>query len=194
MEKEHLYVENSLTRALDKSLNTAREQQNMPVFSAKGLPGSGATSIIMSWLQHNKLPFIRIDAGCLRLSKEEVEIEDWNSLLTGSDGVTIVGKITEPKKVKRNYEFVFSDKEIDLMNDEKTVVFIDDYDFAPLEVRKHIMILLKKLVVRDIRAVENNYQTDIKCLMFIVRAHSPYVNGGDPYTEDEIRMLGVENL
>lgn len=194
MEEELLYVENSLTRALDNSLNTAREKKNMPVSSVKGLPGSGATSIVLSWLQHNKLPFIRIDAGCLKLSKEEVEIEDWDSLFAGTDGVRIVGKIPEPKKVKKNYEFVFNEKEIDLMNDEKTVVFIDDYDFAPLEVRKHILILLRKLVVRDMRAVENNYQTDIKCLMFIVRAHSPYVGGGDPYTEDEIRLLGVENL
>ena len=193
MEEELLYVENSLTRALDNSLNTAREKKNMPVSSVKGLPGSGATSIVLSWLQHNKLPFIRIDAGCLKLSKEEVEIEDWDSLFAGTDGVRIVGKIPEPKKVKKNYEFVFNEKEIDLMNDEKTVVFIDDYDFAPLEVRKHILILLRKLVVRDMRAVENNYQTDIKCLMFIVRAHSPYVGGGDPYTEDEIRLLGVEN-
>ena len=193
MEEELLYVENSLTRALHNSLNTAREKKNMPVSSVKGLPGSGATSIVLSWLQHNKLPFIRIDAGCLKLSKEEVEIEDWDSLFAGTDGVRIVGKIPEPKKVKKNYEFVFNEKEIDLMNDEKTVVFIDDYDFAPLEVRKHILILLRKLVVRDMRAVENNYQTDIKCLMFIVRAHSPYVGGGDPYTEDEIRLLGVEN-
>lgn len=196
MKEEYLYVENSLTKSLDETLKQARGKNNMPVHPVPGLPGFGATSTVMAWLEHNNLPFIRIDAGCLRLQKREVEVLDWSNLFNMVEGkeAVVVNKIPEPETVKKTYEYIFDDKQIDLMDNENTVVFIDDYDFAPLAVRKHLMILLRKLVVRDLRCVEDNCQKEIKCLMFIVRAHSPFVSGQDPYTEEEMQYLGVENL
>ena len=57
---DYIYVENKLTRCLDSVYKDIIDGKVLlqPCIPIEGLPGSGKTSIIRSWLKHNKFKYI----------------------------------------------------------------------------------------------------------------------------------------
>ena len=151
----------SLSRSLDELLAYARSGKHdfAPWVPVIGMPGSGKTSIVKAWLEHNKLKNWYI-SGIRSMSEIEVEYypdvpnEPQIRLISGQEPADLL----TPKKKKVNV--IFASDEIDDVDDQ-TVIVIDDYDRASEEVRKELFNLVAFHHVIDPRA---NNEKKIKVL------------------------------
>ena len=150
---DYIYVENKLTRCLDSVYKDiiAGKVLLPPCIPIAGLPGSGKTLIIRSWLKHNKFKYIKIDATTIRPYKFEYEYLPIDEVTTKEVRIVYSSELTDlitPKK--RAVGVYFSPDMIDEMNKD-TIIFIDNYDRASLDNRMALMQLVKDLVVIDPR-------------------------------------------
>ena len=188
---DYIYVENKLTRALDGLYNDilAGKYPLSPCFPVIGLPGSGKTSIIRSWLKHNKFKYIEIDATTICPYKFEYEYLPIDELTNPEVRIVTSSEITDlitPKK--RTVDVYFSSNMIDDMNND-TVIFIDNYDRASLDNRMALLQLVKDLVVIDPREENSSKLKRINALMFIIVFDST-VNHNE-FTPLEKQLFGL---
>jgi len=188
---DDIYVESRLTRSLDSVYNDVitGKFQLPPCFPIAGLPGSGKTSIIRSWLKHNKLKYIEIDATTICSTKFEYEYLPIDELTNPDVRIVNSSELTDlvtPKK--RIVDLYFSLNMIDNMNND-TVIFIDNYDRASLDNRMALLQLVKDLVVIDPREENTNKLERIDALMFIIVFDSS-INHNE-FTPVEKQLFGI---
>ena len=188
---DDIYVESRLTRSLDSVYNDVitGKFQLPPCFPIAGLPGSGKTSIIRSWLKHNKLKYIEIDATTICSTKFEYEYLPINELTNPDVRIVNGNELTDlvtPKK--RIVDVYFSSNMIDKMNND-TVIFIDNYDRASLDNRMALLQLVKDLLVIDPREENTNKLKRIDALMFIIVFDSS-INHNE-FTPVEKQLFGI---
>jgi len=167
-DSDDLYFESQISRALDKVLESARSKKHgfAPWIPIVGLTGSGKTSIIKEWLKHYQLKNWYISGG-RAISKVEVEYfpnfssEPKVQIVTGKE---LVDLLTPKKKI---VNVLFSSKEIDDV-DNQTIIVVDDYDRAPLDVRNELFNLIKFHQVIDPRIENENKTRILNPLMMIV--------------------------
>ena len=188
---DYIYVENKLTRALDGLYNDilAGKYPLSPCFPIIGLPGSGKTSIIRSWLKHNKFKYIEIDATTICPYKFEYEylpIDESNNPEVRIVNSSELTDLITPKK--RAVDVYFSPDMIDEMNKD-TIIFIDNYDRASLDNRMVLIQLVKDLVVIDPREENTKKLKRINALMFIIVFDSS-INHNE-FTIEEKQCFGI---
>ena len=188
---DDIYVENRLTRCLDSVYKDIMAGKVLlpPCIPIEGLPGSGKTSIIRSWLNHNKFKYIEIDATTIRPYKFEYEYlpldESTNQEVRIIYGSELTDLIT-PKK--RTVDVYFPSNMIDGMNND-TIIFIDNYDRASLDNRMVLMQLVKDLVVIDPREENTKKLKRINALMFMVVLDSSIDH--NEFTIEEKQCFGI---
>ncbi len=127
---------NNLEDALECYLEAAKasNRQYAPLMVVAGLSGFGKTARVKSWCEENNLKTVNIDAASCHVNQVEVEYSSLNSLFTDS---TIVASeeleyLMTPKK---NVVNVMLDSQTLDSIDGETVLVIDNYDRATLDVR-----------------------------------------------------------
>jgi len=189
---DDLYIESNITRLLDDKLKESKESKDFlrPCAMVRGLTGSGKTPIIKSWLNHNNLKYLFIDAQSMSLSSVEVEYTDWDSVFNGENMVTLT-KI-EPSVKKKYIDVLLTSSDIDLMNEGNTVVVIDNYDWAPYQVRKHLLNLFLNQVAADPRSESDNFSTKLEGILMFVLVDHPNHEIGEPYDAIEEQIFGEQ--
>ena len=183
---EDLFLESRLSKELDRLYEyaTSKKHDFAPWMPVTGLPGSGKTSIIQSWLKHKKVNYWYI-SGIRGLSKIEVEYykdaprEPEIRLVSNEELIDLL----TPKKKKVNV--LFASDEIDAVDDQ-TVIVIDDYDRASEEVRAELFKLIAFHQVVDPRANNENKIKIINPLMLVVVIDSMNT---DVLNEDEKKLF-----
>ena len=186
---EDIYIESNLSRTLDDLLAYAKSEKHSfaPWVPVVGLTGSGKTSIIKSWLKHNKLKNWYI-SGVRPLSKVEVEYlpdipnEPSIRIVSGEE----LKELFTPKT--KTVNVLFSSEEIDNV-DEETVIVIDDYDRASEEVRKELFNLIGYHRVVDPRADNEKKIKVLKPLILIVVIDASNL---DVLNNTEKHLFGIE--
>lgn len=195
---DEFIIENEITKELDEILERAKNSKSNDLaqgFILRHLPGSGATSIVKSWLENNNLKNLYISSSSLKVSNIECEYLPANELantteltarIVGSDELT---NLLTPKKT--NVNVIFSSETIDSI-DENTVVVLDDYDFASQEVRDELFnyILYHKLV--DIRMETKDNVDYVKPLMLVIIIDTANLSAKHPLTLKELKLFGMD--
>jgi MoxR-like ATPase len=186
---DDFYFETPLSKTLDKVLASVRNEKHKfaPCIPIVGLTGSGKTSVIKSWLKHYKLKNLYI-SGLTSLSKVEVEyypnrVSDLKIQVVSND--ELVDLLTPKKKT---VNVLFSSKEIDEVDDQ-TIIVIDDYDRAPLDVREELFNLIGFQRVVDPRVDDENKIKIVNPLMFIVVLDYSNLK---VLSEKELKLFGLD--
>ena len=188
---DDIYTENRLTRFLDSVYKDIMAGKILlpPCIPIEGPPGSGKTSIIRSWLKHNKFKYIEIDATTICPYKFEYEylpIDESNNPEVRIVNSSELTDLITPKK--RAVDVYFSPDMIDEMNKD-TIIFIDNYDRASLDNRMALMQLVKDLVVIDPREENTKKLKRINALMFMIVFDSS-INHNE-FTIEEKQCFGL---
>ncbi|MBO4534612.1 MAG: hypothetical protein J5755_01590 [Clostridia bacterium] len=183
---EGLFLESAGTRYLDSVWEKA---QRIPAIVAciSGMPGSGKSSMVRSWIDHYERPVVWYDAAYRNIYHTEVErcpIDDY----VPEGGVELVSnerlaQLLQP--VVDKVDYIFTPDEVDAMDD--AVVVIDSYDLAG-EARPALLHFLRTLEVTDPRVGGARHVRRVAPKMFVVVWNS--LNTQD-FTPDEKRLLGT---
>lgn len=129
---DDIYIECELTEALDDSL------KNKEYLEVNGPTGTGKTSIVKSWLNHNKdkISWIYFDGANLKDCQGEMFFVG-NLILSGQ---------------------LFSSEEIDkMLAKANLVIVVDNYQFLSSNAKQHIQLLSRGYVV-DQREKEKTFK------------------------------------
>ena len=184
-----MYIENGLTRTLDKLLEASEKHKGshclwIPIVK---LPGFGTTSTLKAWLKHNNLNYLYVDAGLKRVTKFEVEC--FKKINYKSNIMIVNDEELENflNPIKKEVNVIFTSDEIDSI-DENTVIIIDDYLRTSLETRNELFNLIGYEKVIDIRLVENECERKIKPKIIVVVLDESLL---DNLTDEEKRLFAV---
>lgn len=122
--EDDLYIESEYTKQLDNSLAT---KENLML---SGLTGTGKTSIVKSWLNHNKdkVNGYYIDAA---------KLQECSGDIREKNGLTLFGQ-------------VFTSEAIDnMLALPNRVIVVDNYHLLPDNPKNHILLLCDGYVVDD---------------------------------------------
>ena len=122
--EDDLYIESEYTKQLDNSLAT---KENLMLF---GLTGTGKTSIVKSWLNHNKDKVNGYYIDAAKFQKCSGGIREKN-------GLTLFGQVFTSEAI---------DNMLDLPN---RVIVVDNYHLLPDNLKNHILLLCDGYVVDD---------------------------------------------
>ena len=169
---EEFYMEGDVEKALSELYNKPLPPEGLPyVLPLTALPGFGMTSRVRSWAHHYNVNFVEISVPTLRFRQEEVEYVDWASLMGGKE-VAVFSKIEPSTKI---VDVLFTPEQIDAMDQEKSVIFLDDYEMNNVEVRKQLINLIRRNQVLDPR--EGDLVRTLKNpQLIIVRVHTVGTN------------------
>ena len=184
-----MYIENGLTRTLDKLLEASEKHKGshclwIPIVK---LPGFGTTSTLKAWLKHNNLNYLYVDAGLKRVTKFEVKC--FKKVSHKSNIMLVNNEELENflKPMKKEVNVIFTSDEIDSI-DENTVIIIDDYLRTSLETRKELYNLIGYEKVIDIRSPENECERKINPKIIVVVLDETLL---DDLTVAEKRLFGI---
>ena len=122
--EDDLYIESEYTKQLDNSLTT---KENLML---SGLTGTGKTSIVKSWLNHNKDKVNGYYIDATKLQECSGDIREKN-------GLTLFGQ-------------VFTSEAIDnMLALPNRVIVVDNYHLLPDNPKNHILLLCDGYVVDD---------------------------------------------
>ena len=189
--EEAFYFENKITKCLDEVYATINNGIESPVAVISGSPGSGKTSSVISWLEHNDYKYATINADEYQVLKTEITYTEADEITTPKISILTkerVEELLEEKTMKVSY--ILTPEQIAKL-DKDTIVFIDNYDRADEEVRKALFTMVAKRCVVDISLPGKDRIRKIRPLMFIVVLDSWHCTLEKVLTEEEMTVFGM---